>query len=66
VNDLPHGVVHRLGHALVASWLVLAPVAPLAIEPPTRHAAAPLTPEIRPPTLDRAAIRLARAPPTKA
>lgn len=66
VNDFPHGVVRKLGHALVASWLSIAPVALTVIEPPERHSARSSEPEIRPPTLDRATVRLARAPPANA
>jgi hypothetical protein len=66
VNDFPHGVVRKLGHALVASWLSIAPVAFTVIEPPERHSARSSEPEIRPPTLDRATVRLARAPPVNA
>src|SRR5262245_16960598 len=63
VNDFPHGVVRRLGHALVTSWLSLVPVDGTVIEVPERHAAPCAEPEVRPPTLVRATVRLARAPP---
>jgi len=66
VNDFPHGVVRRLGAALVTSWLVLVPVDAAVVEPPQRHAARVESPEVRPPTIDRSTVRLARAPPTDA
>jgi len=66
VNDFPHGVVRRLGHALAMSWLSLVPVEAVVIEAPRRHSAPVAEPEIRPPTIDRATVRLARAPPNDA